>query len=189
MTASTIKLAASAVDHQVARMAALARPVGAGSRDTVAAAGRQAGPRQHRDPDRAGALWLAHGRMGIVIAGSRRRPAVRQFSGTGIFLSLSGALCSLAILAAVQHLPARWFGAVTHSICAAAAHIAGQFLLVYFWLIPHAWLAYLIPIFTASGVIFGTVNGLVAAWYLAGPALQQGNANTQTHILSVETGK
>ena len=36
-----------------------------------------------------------------------------NFLAPGFFLSLSGALCSLAVLAVSQHLPRRWFGAVT----------------------------------------------------------------------------
>lgn len=84
----------------------------------------------------------------------------------GFFLSLSGALCSLLVLAASQHLSARWFSSVTHSIFGAFAHIAGQLLLVYFWLIPHTGVAYLIPIFAVAALLFGTVNGLIAAHFL-----------------------
>ncbi|MES1983183.1 MAG: Gx transporter family protein [Pseudomonadota bacterium] len=189
MTASTIKLAASATDHHVARMAALALGL------SVLEAAIPS-PLPGVKPGLANIVIL------IVLARYGWRMAAwvsllrvvaggllfGNFLAPGFFLSLSGALCSLATLAAVQHLPSRWFGAVTHSICAAAAHIAGQLLLVYFWLIPHAGLAYLIPIFAAAAVTFGTVNGLVAAYYLAGPALQQ-DANTQSNILSVETGK
>ena len=89
-----------------------------------------------------------------------------NFLAPGFFLSLGGALCSLATLAASRHLPPRWFGSVTHSILAAFAHIAGQLLLVYFWLIPHTGLAYLIPIFAAAALLFGTVNGLIAAHFI-----------------------
>lgn len=92
-----------------------------------------------------------------------------SFLTPGFFLGLSGALCSLTVLALSQHLPQRWFGAVTHSILAAFAHIAGQLLLVYFWLIPHAGLAYLLPIFATAALIFGTVNGLVAARFINTP--------------------
>ena len=95
-----------------------------------------------------------------------------SFLSPGFFIGLSGALCSLAILAASQHLPQRWFGAVTHSILAAFAHIAGQLLLVYFWIIPHAGLAYLPPIFALAALIFGTVNGLIAARFINSPQPQ-----------------
>lgn len=95
-----------------------------------------------------------------------------NFLTPGFFLSLGGALCSLLILAVSQHLPLRWFGAVTHSILAAFAHIAGQLLVVYLWLIPHAGIAYLFPVFAMAALLFGTVNGLIAAHFLAEPQTQ-----------------
>ena len=98
-----------------------------------------------------------------VVAGSL---LFGNFLAPGFFLSLSGAVCSLLTLAFAQHLPARWFGPVSHSIHAAFAHIAGQMLVVYLWLIPHAGIAYLIPIFAAAALVFGTVNGLIAARFM-----------------------
>ena len=44
---------------------------------------------------------------------------------------------------------------------AAFAHIAGQLLVVRLWLIPHAGVAYLVPVFAAAALFFGVVNGLV----------------------------
>ncbi|MBI3480758.1 MAG: Gx transporter family protein [Nitrosomonadales bacterium] len=98
-----------------------------------------------------------------VVAGSL---LFGNFLTPGFFLGLFGALCSLAVLALSQHLPRRWFGPVSHSICAAFAHIAGQMLIVYLWLIPHAGIAYLIPIFATAALLFGTVNGLIAARFM-----------------------
>src|SRR5512135_2636862 len=100
-----------------------------------------------------------------VVAGSL---LFGNFLAPGFFLGLSGALCSLLILAVSQHLPQRWFGTVTHSILAAFAHIAGQMVVVYLWLIPQAGIAYLFPIFAAAALLFGTVNGLIAAHFLSG---------------------
>ena len=37
---------------------------------------------------------------------------------------------------------------------------------VYLWLIPHSGIAYLIPIFATAALVFGTVNGLVAARFM-----------------------
>ena len=98
-----------------------------------------------------------------VVAGSL---LFGSFLTPGFFLGLAGALCSLVILAFAQHLPKRWFGAVSHSILAAFAHIAGQMGVVYVWLIPHSGIAYLIPIFAAAALLFGTVNGLIAARFM-----------------------
>ena len=44
---------------------------------------------------------------------------------------------------------------------AAFAHIAGQLIIVRLWLIPHAGVAYLAPIFALAALIFGVVNGLI----------------------------
>jgi heptaprenyl diphosphate synthase len=75
-------------------------------------------------------------------------------------------MCSLAVLALSLHLPQRWFGPVTDSILAAFAHIAGQMTVVYLWLIPLAGISYLIPIFATAALVFGTVNGLIAASFM-----------------------
>ncbi|MGZ8257111.1 MAG: Gx transporter family protein [Gallionella sp.] len=99
-----------------------------------------------------------------VVAGSL---LFGNFLTPGFFLGLAGALCSLLVLAVAQHLPRRAFGAVSHSILAAFAHIGAQLALVYVWLIPHQGIAYLIPIFAAAALIFGIVNGLIAARFLA----------------------
>lgn len=98
-----------------------------------------------------------------VIAGSF---LFGNFLAPGFFLSLSGAICSLSILGLCQNLPKRWFGPVSHSIYAAFAHIAGQMAIVYLWLIPHAGITYLIPIFAVAALVFGTVNGLIAARFM-----------------------
>jgi len=86
-----------------------------------------------------------------------------QFLSPTFALSLSGAVLSLAILGLAVHLPRRYFGAVTLSILAAFAHIAGQLLIVRLWLIPHASVSYLIPIFALAALVFGLMNGLITA--------------------------
>lgn len=89
-----------------------------------------------------------------------------NFLTPGFFLSLSGALISLLMLSFARHLPQRWFGPVSHSILAAFAHISGQMTVVYFWLIPNAGLAYLLPVFAAAALVFGILNGIIAARFL-----------------------
>lgn len=82
------------------------------------------------------------------------------FSPT-FLLSFGGALCSLFVLAFAIKLPTKWFGPISLSIFAAFAHISGQLLIVWFWLIPHSGIIYLIPVFALAALIFGTVNGLI----------------------------
>ena len=86
-----------------------------------------------------------------------------QFLTPTFLLSLSGAVCSLAILAVANQLPKKYFGLVSLSILAAFAHIAGQLIVVRLWLIPHASVAYLAPIFAAAALFFGLINGLISA--------------------------
>ncbi|MEQ1487681.1 MAG: Gx transporter family protein [Methylotenera sp.] len=84
-----------------------------------------------------------------------------QFLSPTFVLSLSGAILSLAALWLAMHLPKRHFSAVTLSILAAFAHIAGQLVIVRLWLIPHAGVSYLIPIFALAALFFGVINGFI----------------------------
>jgi len=97
-----------------------------------------------------------------VVAGSL---VVGQFLAPGFFLSLTGAVLSLGVLALAVHLPRRFFGPVTLSILAAFAHIGGQVLLARLWLVPHDGVFYLVPVFATTALIFGIVNGLIAAHF------------------------
>lgn len=90
-----------------------------------------------------------------------------QFLSPTFALSLSGAVMSLAALYMTQHLPQKYFSAVTLSIFAAFAHIAGQLLIVRLWLIPHTGIVYLIPIFALAALVFGLINGLITTKLLA----------------------
>lgn len=107
------------------------------------------------------AVWVALLR---VLAGSL---LLGQFFAPGFFLSLSGALVSLLVLGLAMHLPARWFGPVSHSILAAFAHIGAQLVVARLWLVPHDGVFYLVPVFALAAVVFGLVNGLVASRLLA----------------------
>ena len=86
-----------------------------------------------------------------------------QFLSPTFVFSLSGALLSLAALFFAQHLPKKYFSAISLSIFAAFAHIAGQLLIVWLWLIPHTGIIYLVPIFAVAALVFGIINGLVTA--------------------------
>lgn len=89
-----------------------------------------------------------------------------SFLAPGFFLSVSGAVASLAALALAARLPKRWFGPVSHSIFAAFAHIAGQLAVARLWLVPHDGVFYLVPVFALAALVFGLANGLAAAGWL-----------------------
>ena len=110
----------------------------------------------HQDGIRA-AVWVSALR---VIAGSL---FFGSFLTPTFFLSLSGATCSLLMLKLTSYLPRSLFGPVTHSLLSSIAHIAGQLVIVYLWLMPHKGILYLIPILATAAVVFGMVNGIIAA--------------------------
>jgi heptaprenyl diphosphate synthase len=95
-----------------------------------------------------------------------------NFLSPTFVLSLLGALMSLTVLALAAHLPSRYFSAISLSILAAFAHIGGQLIVVRLWLIPHAGVAYLIPIFAGAALLFGIVNGYVTAYLLKSPPIE-----------------
>lgn len=168
MTPSTIELTADADDHRVARYAAAAIAL------TVVEAAIPM-PLPGVKPGLANivilvvlarygwrdAVWVSLLR---VVAGSL---LLGQFLAPGFFLSLAGAVASLASLGLAIHLPRRWFGAVSHSLAAAFAHIAGQLVVARLWLVPHDGVFYLVPFFAAAALVFGLANGLAAAKLLA----------------------
>lgn len=167
MTASLIRLAATREDRHIARMAALALGL------SVLEAAIPS-PLPGVKPGLANIVvlivlarygWRAAAWVSLlrVLAGSL---LMGSFLAPGFFLSLSGALCSLLVLGVCRHFPPRWFGPVSHSVFAAFAHTTGQLAVVYIWLIPHAGIAYLVPVFAAAALAFGTVNGLIAARFL-----------------------
>jgi heptaprenyl diphosphate synthase len=174
MTVSVIKLASTVDDHRIAHMAAIA--VGLSLFEAAIPS-----PLPGVKPGIANIVTL------IVLQRNGWRTAawvsvlrvlatgilLGNFLTPGFFLGLSGALCSLALLAVSQHLPERWFGTITQSILAAYAHMTGQLLLVYFWLIPQTGLLYLLPIFSLAALVFGAVNGLVAARFTSPSSSQE----------------
>jgi heptaprenyl diphosphate synthase len=90
-----------------------------------------------------------------------------QFLSPTFVLSLSGALFNLGVLSLAMHLPKRYFSVISLSVLAAFAHITGQLLVVRLWLIPHAGVGYLIPVFALAALIFGFINGLITAKLIA----------------------
>lgn len=168
MTASTTEHLATADDLHIARLAALAIVL------SVVEAGIPA-PIPGIKPGVANiVILLALLRFGwttaawvslLRIAGSGL--VLGGFFSPGFALSATGGLCSLLLLFAARHLPARWFGPVSLSILAAFAHMAGQLALARLWLIPHNGIIYLFPAFFAAAWLFGAGNGLVVAGLIA----------------------
>jgi heptaprenyl diphosphate synthase len=70
---------------------------------------------------------------------------------------------SLGTLYLAQHLPKKYFSAITLSIFAAFGHIAGQLIVVRLWLIPQTGVSYLVPVFVLAALIFGLINGLIVS--------------------------
>jgi heptaprenyl diphosphate synthase len=110
-----------------------------------------------------------------------------QIFAPGFFLSLSGSVLSLAALALAQHLPRRWFGAVSLSLIAAFAHIGGQMLLARVWLVPHEGLWALWPVFSATATLFGLINGLITAKLLGEPQVASRGSQIASGESRVET--
>lgn len=117
----------------------------------------------------AEAVWVAL--LRVFAAGL----LLGQLFAPGFFLSLAGSLLSLAALAVAVHLPRRWFGAVSLSIIAAFAHMAGQMILARLWLVPHEGLWGLWPVFSATATVFGAANGLMTARLLREDAASAGS--------------
>ena len=168
MTASTIDLPVGADDRRVARYAAAAIAL------TIAEAAIPS-PLPGVKPGLANIVvlivLLRHGwREAVwvsllrVVAGSLM---IGQFLAPGFFLSLAGTCASLGVLALSGRLPRAWFGPVSQSLFAAFAHIGGQVMLARLWLVPHNGVFYLVPVFAASALLFGIINGLVAAKFLS----------------------
>ena len=164
MTRSVIKLQSTPEDHRIAQLAAAA--IGLALIDAAIPS-----PLPGVKPGLSNvvtlivlarygwgaAVWVSALR---VVAGSL---LLGQFLAPGFFMSLTGAIFSLLVLAIVCRLPLRWFGLVSWSVFAAFAHVAGQLLLARAWLIPHNGVFYLVPIFALAALAFGIINGLVAA--------------------------
>ncbi|OYY94212.1 MAG: heptaprenyl diphosphate synthase [Hydrogenophilales bacterium 28-61-23] len=106
------------------------------------------------------AAWVAGLR---IVAGAL---ALGQFLTPAFVLSLAGGVMSLAVLAAVIHLPPRWFGPVGLSLLAAFTHIGTQLLVVDVWLLPGASILGLLPLFLSAAWLTGIANGLATTHLL-----------------------
>ncbi|HSO06539.1 MAG TPA: Gx transporter family protein [Pelomicrobium sp.] len=167
----TLEIRTTAEDHRVARLAALAMAL------AVADAAFPS-PIPGVKPGLANIVVLvALARYGFRVAAwvsilrvVAAAIAFGSFLTPGFFLSCAGAAASLAMLWLGCRLPSRWFGPVSHSVLAAFAHMAGQLALAAAWLVPPSAALALAPVFAIAALVFGTVNGIVAArWLRGGP--------------------
>ncbi len=110
--------------------------------------------------DLLAAIWVQLLRVlvGSVLIGSFLTPT--------FLLSLSGALCSLAILALLigwnRLLPPARVGPIGLGVAAACAHMGGQFFVAYTAFIPHPGLLTLLPVLLTAAMLFGALTGSLA---------------------------
>lgn len=112
------------------------------------------------------AAWVSLLRvlMGSLILGTFLSPT--------FVLSLTGALCSIAVLAPASRLPGTGFGPIGYSVLAALAHMGGQFLAAYWLFIPHPGLFHLLPVLMTAALIFGLLGGIITRTMLDGASPQ-----------------
>jgi len=105
-------------------------------------------------------LYLTNVRTALVLNMMRVFMSGLLFSGVwGAAYGLSGALLSFAVMTALQG--TRRFGVVGVSIAGGAAHNVGQLMLAV-WLVKTPGLAAYLPVLIASGMVAGTLVGVVA---------------------------
>jgi uncharacterized membrane protein len=82
------------------------------------------------------------------------------FLSPGFFLSLSGAIASLCMLRLATAIPG--LSSIGYGVLAALAHMAGQFALAYWLLLPHPGLLRLLPVLMTAALVFGFSGGIIA---------------------------
>lgn len=162
MTRSIIKIKTTLLDHQIAQLSAIA--IGLSLIESVLPS-----PMPGVKPGIANiitlyAVYRFNFRTAIWVSILRvfaTSLILGQFLSPTFMLSLTGSLLSLLTLYFSIKLPSRFFSPIGLSVLSSFAHITGQLLLVRLWLIPHASIYYLIPIYSAAALIFGLINGWI----------------------------
>ena len=163
MTRSIIKIKTTLLDHQIAQLSAIA--IGLSLIESVLPS-----PMPGVKPGIANiitlyalyrfsfktAMWVS------IIRVFATSLILGQFLSPTFMLSLTGSILSLLTLYIGIKLPSKIFSPLSLSILSSFAHIAGQLILVRLWLIPHASIYYLIPIYSAAALLFGFINGWIA---------------------------
>ena len=162
MTRSIIKIKTTLLDHQIAQLSAIA--LGLSLIESVLPS-----PMPGVKPGIANiitlyAIYRFNFRTAIWVSILRvfaTSLILGQFLSPTFMLSLAGSLLSLLTLYFSIKLPSRFFSPVGLSVLSSFAHITGQLLLVRLWLIPHASIYYLIPIYSTAALTFGLINGWI----------------------------
>jgi heptaprenyl diphosphate synthase len=162
MTRSIIKIKTTLLDHQIAQLSAIA--IGLSLIESVLPS-----PMPGVKPGIANiitlyAVYRFNFRTAIWVSILRvfaTSLILGQFLSPTFMLSLTGSLLSLLTLYFSIKLPSRFFSPIGLSVLSSFAHITGQLLLVRLWLIPHASIYYLIPIYSTAALIFGLINGWI----------------------------
>ena len=162
MTRSIIKIKTTLLDHQIAQLSAIA--IGLSLIESVLPS-----PMPGVKPGIANiitlyAMYRFNFRTAIWVSILRvfaTSLILGQFLSPTFMLSLAGSLLSLLTLYFSIKLPSRFFSPMSLSVLSSFAHITGQLLLVRLWLIPHASIYYLIPVYSAAALIFGLINGWI----------------------------
>ncbi len=162
MTRSIIKIKTTLLDHQIAQLSAIA--IGLSLIESVLPS-----PMPGVKPGIANiitlyAMYRFNFRTAIWVSILRvfaTSLLLGQFLSPTFMLSLAGSLLSLLTLYFSIKLPSRFFSPIGLSVLSSFAHITGQLLLVRLWLIPHASIYYLIPIYSAAALAFGLINGWI----------------------------
>lgn len=162
MTRSIIKIKTTLLDHQIAQLSAIA--IGLSLIESVLPS-----PMPGVKPGIANiitlyaiyqfnfktAMWVS------VLRVFATSLILGQFLSPTFMLSLIGSMLSLLTLYFAIKLPSKFFSPLGLSVLSSFAHIAGQLFLVRIWLIPHASIYYLIPIYSVSALLFGFINGWI----------------------------
>ena len=162
MTRSIIKIKTTLLDHQIAQLSAIA--IGLSLIESVLPS-----PMPGVKPGIANiitlyAIYRFNFRTAIWVSILRvfaTSLILGQFLSPTFMLSLAGSLLSLLTLYFSIKLPSRFFSPIGLSVLSSFAHITGQLLLVRLWLIPHASIYYLIPVYSAAALLFGLINGWI----------------------------
>ena len=162
MTRSIIKIKTTLLDHQIAQLSAIA--IGLSLIESVLPS-----PMPGVKPGIANiislyAMYRFNFRTAIWVSILRvfaTSLILGQFLSPTFMLSLAGSLLSLLTLYFSIKLPSRFFSPMGLSVLSSFAHITGQLLLVRLWLIPHASIYYLIPVYSAAALLFGLINGWI----------------------------